>query len=360
MVRLQTMKPVYNITKKLLTSNITRLSSPCKMTFAVTYACTFLCKTCNIGRNYLADSAKIKKDELTHEEIGVIFKNAKPSWLQLTGGEPFMRDIYLILKTIVANDDELYVVHTTTNGFATNHIVDQVKRILTLNIPRFAVSVSIDGFEDFHEEVRGINGSFKRCLETFYELKKLENNNFNVFISYTSSLYNMGKIEQFILNMKEKYGIEPKYIHMNLYHTSEHYFKNTDKKRTGEYNQRVIEEIRTYRKYKQGNDWKVSFLENRYSKFVEGFVQDGKSPLPCKALNSSCFMDPYGNVFPCLVWAKPLGNIRDFNYDLKRLWQDSNVIKTQKDANALRCPNCWTPCEAYQTIAGNMTKSLFR
>ena len=71
-------------------------------------------------------------------------------------------------------------------------------------------------------------------------------------------------------------------------------------------------------------------------------------------------MDPYGNIFPCLVWAKPLGNIREFDYDLKKLWQDPNVIKTQEDAESLKCPNCWTPCEAYQTIAGNMTKSLIK
>jgi radical SAM protein with 4Fe4S-binding SPASM domain len=354
------MKALYSVTKKLLTSNFTRLDSPCKITFAVTYACTFKCKTCNIGRNYLANPQKIKKDELSYEEIGKIFKSSKPSWVQVTGGEPFMRDLYQILKAIKENDDELYVAHTTTNGFTTHHIVDQVKKILTLKIPRFVVSISIDGFEDFHEEVRGIKDSFKKCLDTFHELKKLENNHFNVFISYTSSPFNMGKIEAFIKNMGTKYGIDPKHIHMNLYHTSDHYFKNTDQKRTAEYNQRVLDEIKTYRKYKKGNDWKVSFLENRYSKFVENFVQTGKSPLPCKALNSSCFMDPYGNVFPCLVWAKPLGNVRQFDYDLKKLWQDPTVVQTQKDAESLKCPNCWTPCEAYQTIAGNMSKSVLK
>jgi len=354
------MKAFYSITKKLLISNFRRLSIPCKITFAATYGCTFLCKTCNIGRNYLENPKKIREGELSYEEIGTIFKNAKPSWLQITGGEPFMRDLYQTLKSITDNDDELYVVHTTTNGFATKYIVEQVKKILTLNIPRFAVSISVDGFEDFHNEVRGIKDSFKKCLSTFYELQKLENKHFNVFISYTSSPFNMGRIKSFIQDMGKKYGIGSKYIHMNLYHTSDHYFKNTDQKKTAEYNANVINEIRSYRKLKRGNDWKVGFLENRYSKFVEKFVETGKSPLPCKALNSSCFMDPYGNVFPCLVWSKPLGNIREFDYNLKKLWQDPAVIKTQKDAETLKCPNCWTPCEAYQTISGNIAKSLLK
>ncbi|MBS3171146.1 radical SAM protein [Candidatus Woesearchaeota archaeon] len=354
------MKPLYSISKKLLMSNYKRLSSPCKITFAITYACTFLCKTCNIGRNYLANPKKIKDGELSYEEIGNIFKNSKSSWLQLTGGEPFIRDVYQILKSITEYNDELYVVHTTTNGFDTKNIVEQVKKILTLKIPRFAVSISLDGYEEAHNEIRGIKDSFNKCLTTFRELQKLENKHFNVFISYTSSPYNMGKIESFIQNLGKNYGIDPKYIHMNLYHTSNHYFKNSDQQKTVEYNKSVINEIRNYRKLKKGNDWKVSFFESRYSKFVEKFVETGKSPLPCKALNSSCFMDPYGNIFPCLVWAKPLGNIREFNYDFKRFWQDPNVVRMQEDAEALRCPNCWTPCEAYQTIAGNMAKSLIK
>ncbi len=354
------MKPFYQVTKKLLKSNFTRLDSPCKITFAITYACTFLCKTCNIGRNFLADPRGTVKGELTYEEIGKIFRNAKPSWLQITGGEPFMRDMYQILKSIMENDDELYVVTTTTNGFTTPLIVDAVKKILTLKIPRFVVSISMDGFEHDHENVRGIKTSFQKCINTFNELRKLENDNFNVFISYTSSPHNMGKIEDFIIKMKEKYGIDSKYIHMNLYHTSSHFFDNTDQQKTQEYNQKVLNEIRIYRKYKKGNDFKVSVMEDRYSKFAEDFVETGKTPLPCKALNSSFFLDPYGNVFPCLIWSKKLGNLRDYNYDIKKLWQKPEVIETQKNAENLNCPNCWTPCEAYQTIAGNLNKTLIR
>ena len=354
------MKQFYQITKKLMKSNFTRLDSPCKITFAITYACTFLCKTCNIGRNFLADPKGIKKNELSHEEIGKIFRNTKPSWLQITGGEPFMRDIYEILKTIVENDKDLYVVTTTTNGFTTPIIVDAVKKILTLNIPRFVVSISMDGFEHDHEDVRGIKTSFQKCISTFNELKKLESNHLNVFISYTSSPHNMGKIEDFIKKMKEKYNIDQKYIHMNLYHTSNHFFSNIDQQTPEEYNQRVLNEIKTYRKYKKGNDFKVAFFEDRYSKFSEDFVKTGKSPLPCKALNSSFFLDPYGNVFPCLIWSKKLGNLRDYNYNIKELWNSPEVIKTQKDAENLNWPNCWTPCEAYQTIEGNLSKTLVK
>ena len=352
------MREVYSITKQLVKSNFVRLKAPCKITFAITYACTFLCKTCNIGKNYLENPKKIKEGELSHEEIGKIFKKAKPTWLQITGGEPFMRDMYAILKTITENNNELYAVNTTTNGFTTKHIVETVKKILTLKIPRFVVSVSMDGFEDFHESVRGIKHSFQHCVNTFNELKKLENNHFNVFISYTSSPHNMGRLKSFIENMGSKYNIDPKYIHMNLYHHSGHYFDNTNQSKSENYNNKVLDEIDVYEHFKKGNDFKVDFLEKRYSKYSKKFVKTEKSPLSCKALNSSCFLDPYGNILPCIIWNKKLGNIRDFDYDLKQVWKSSEVIKTQKDAHNLNCPQCWTPCEAYQTIAGNLIKTL--
>jgi Fe-coproporphyrin III synthase len=352
------MKQFYKATKDLMKSNFTRLDSPVKITFAITYACTFLCKTCNIGKNYLDNPKKIKENELTEEEIAETFGKAKPSWIQITGGEPFMRDMYSIIKKIKEKNSNLYAVTTTTNGFTTRHIVDSVKKILDLKIPRFVVSVSIDGFEQGHEDIRRIKNSFEHCIATFNELKKLESKRFNVFISYTSSPHNMGNLENFILKMKEKYHIDAKHIHMNLFHTSNHYYGNQDQSKTEDYNQKVLSEIAVYKKHKKGNDFNINFLEKRYSKLSEEFVKTGKSPLPCKALNSSCFIDPYGNVFPCIVWSKKIGNVKDFDYNLNTMWQLQAAKETQKNAENLNCPQCWTPCEAYQTIAGNLRKTL--
>ncbi|MFH1445180.1 MAG: radical SAM protein [Nanoarchaeota archaeon] len=358
-------KPAYHIAKELLKSNITRLNTPVKATFAITYACTFQCKTCNIGRNYLKNPSAIKKDELTDEEIGRVFGDTKINWLNITGGEPFMRDMYSALKMVVEKNDRLYLSNTTTNGFATDHIVNSVEKILTLDIPRFLVSISVDGFEKDNDEIRGIKNSFKQCMETFNRLKALENKKFDVSISYTSSQNNMGKIGDFVRNMKNKYDVDSKYIHMNLYHTSEHYYKNLtveEMKRAEEYNKHVLEEIKAYQTAKKEGfrkDAKIDSLEKRYYKFAKKYVETGRSPLPCKALNSSFFMDPYGNVFPCIIWDNKIGNVRDFDYSIKKMWQIEKAKEAQKNAYNLNCPQCWTPCEAYQTIAGNLKRTLF-
>ena len=30
---------------------------------------------------------------------------------------------------------------------------------------------------------------------------------------------------------------------------------------------------------------------------------------------SSCFIDPYWQLFPCSIWDRPIGNLRDVSFD---------------------------------------------
>ena len=73
----------------------------------------------------------------------------------------------------------------------------------------------------------------------------------------------------------------------------------------------------------------------------------------CHALSASCFVDSWGNVFPCTIYDRKLGSLRDVGYDLRRIWSSDLAVRTQKEIWEYDCPQCWTPCEAYQSIMGN-------
>jgi radical SAM protein with 4Fe4S-binding SPASM domain len=100
----------------------------------------------------------------------------------------------------------------------------------------------------------------------------------------------------------------------------------------------------------------VSFLEKQYMKRVGKYLETKKTPIRCQALRSSCFLDPTGNVYPCTLYDRLIGNIRDWDYDLLALWNSAAAQLLQKEIWDFNCPQCWTPCEAYQSILG----SLFR
>ena len=71
---------------RVLRSNFARLQSPLKINLALTYWCQYRCQTCNIRK-------KKPQDELTTDEIlSFIENNREVAWVDVTGGEIFLRN----------------------------------------------------------------------------------------------------------------------------------------------------------------------------------------------------------------------------------------------------------------------------
>ena len=95
------MNRTLNLAKNILLSNVKRLEHPFKLTFILTYKCLCRCRMCNIWK-------KQPGDEMTLEEVRTFFrKNNYFSWLNVSGGEIFMRkDIGELLKETVLMVEE--------------------------------------------------------------------------------------------------------------------------------------------------------------------------------------------------------------------------------------------------------------
>ena len=72
--------------------------------------------------------------------------------------------------------------------------------------------------------------------------------------------------------------------------------------------------------------------------------------------SASCFVDSWGNVFPCTIYDRKVGSLRDVDYDLGRIWRAPETVGLQQEIWDYHCPQCWTPCEAYQSILGNVLR----
>jgi radical SAM protein with 4Fe4S-binding SPASM domain len=75
--------------------------------------------------------------------------------------------------------------------------------------------------------------------------------------------------------------------------------------------------------------------------------------MPCHALRASCFIDPWGVVYPCISYSRPMGRLRDTRMRLQPIWTAPETITVQREIWEGQCPQCWTACEAYQSILGN-------
>jgi hypothetical protein len=148
-------------------------------------------------------------------------------------------------------------------------------------------------------------------------------------------------------------GFEPGDLHLNIGHESSHYFGNAGYLDSDD-TRAVAAAVAAHRAERGHRLHPVRFLEDRYQALVADYYSGGASPLPCTALASSCFIDPYWQLFPCSIWDRPLGTLREWQFDLDALWRSAAVRAARTAVAAGDCPHCWTPCEAYPTILGNL------
>ena len=122
----------------------------------------------------------------------------------------------------------------------------------------------------------------------------------------------------------------------------------------------ILDAVADHRRKNGSNLHPVRFLEDRYQALIANYYETGKSPLPCTALSSSCFVDAYWDLYPCSIWDEKVGNLRDADFDLGALWESERRRSLRRDVAEENCSHCWTPCEAYPTILGNLAKAVTR
>ncbi len=124
-----------------------------------TIACNLKCQHC--GSNAVQ---AVPNDQLSTKEIKDCFKeiarevDTENVWIGVTGGEPLMRkDLFEVMR--YANDLG-FDWTLMTNGVLINS--ENLEKMEESGLR--TLSVSIDGFEDSHDEFRGVKGSWEKAI----------------------------------------------------------------------------------------------------------------------------------------------------------------------------------------------------
>ncbi len=338
------MHPIFHLAENILRANVMTPPYPYKLTYAVTYRCNSRCRTCYVWK-------KEAQPEMSLDEIELFFKRSPEfTWVDLTGGEIFLRkDIVGIAEIIIRNCPGLYLLHFPTNGLLPDRITRGVKEILDLIPHRLIVSLSIDGPRELHDQIRGGKGFFDKTIETIRRLREMSSNRFQVFPGMTLSAMNLGQIDNTVKALQKKIpGFQASELHVNIAQVSEHFYGNSGMDIS--FQKAALDEIRAFAKKKGRGSGGVQAIERVYLKLAEKYIRTGKTPLPCQALSSSCFIDPEGNIYPCIADDEIVGSLKDFDYSLRKAWSTTRFQEIRGRIRKGFCHHCWTPCEAYQTI----------
>jgi len=346
--------PAAYLLAAVLKSNVTRLAHPFKISWAVTYRCNLACSMCNIWKR--ADGDK----ELSPEEADAFFRRTgKFSWVGLTGGEPFLRpDLGELADIAVRHNRPLKALHINTNGQMPARVTDFAAAFRARH-PRvqLVITVSVDGPPAVHDAIRGREGSWCQAVDTFSELKAISGVKSQV--GFTLSEANFGTYKETLTALTGAApGLQPDDLNVNIFQTSGVYYDN---KEMEQLNASVLSrEIDQILDIDRGGCSLNNKLRRTYLRYYKDFLATGKSPLTCQAFSSSCFLDPFGNIFPCIMYNRKFINVRELTQDLSYYWNASDGRQIRNECRRQQCPSCWTPCDAFSAMAGSLHKSLLR
>lgn len=339
-----------------LKSNFVKLGRPYKLNFAITYKCQSKCKTCNIWQMHPQNELQL--DEITE----FARKNPHFRWIELTGGEVFLRsDIVEIAKAFHGSSKGLYILTMPTNSLCNHELMmRKLTEILNLGIPRVVITVSLDGYKELHDRIRGIEGNYEKAIEVFKGLKELKKKykNLDFVFGYTLSRFNEGKLrETFEAVKRDIPDITCNDFHVNLGQLSDNYYANKGIDIKAEPNT-VVQDLEWLLKNRRRSINPIQSIERVFLKNLVGYAKTGKSPMKSRSLEVSLFLDSYGNVYPSIMWDRKIGNIRDSGYELDRIWNSHEAKAARSELGKGAVPEQWTSCEAYQCIIGNVKSFL--
>jgi MoaA/NifB/PqqE/SkfB family radical SAM enzyme len=339
---------VLKLAANIVRSNLGPRRRPYKLTFSLTYRCNSRCLTCNVWQ-------KTDHDELSLEEIDRFF-HANPflQWIDLVGGEIFLReDLREICRSAIQRCPDLFLLHWPTNGLLKKRTVEWTEQVLAMGPKKLIVSVSLDGGAELHDHVRGIPGGFNKTVDTYRQLRAMRSSRFEVYAGLTLSGHNVDHFEAIVEELRDTVpGFEPRDLHVNIAQHSAHFYENLEMDLS--FQQKAYEVVRKFRKDKGFHLSPVQLIEDRYLELVPKYIESGVTPIRCEALSSSCFIDPKGDIYPCCTEDIVVGNVRDFGFSLEKAFADERVTGVRDRIREGDCAQCWTPCEAYQTLFAHL------
>lgn len=344
------LKLIMPLMKTKIKRTLGRISCPYKLNLHITYNCNSRCRTCFIWEKYIKHP-ELREKELKKEQWKKFFRNMGKNvyWVSISGGEPFLReDIAEIVASI--KTENLCLLSINTNGQSPEKIYAAMKKILEAIPKKVSVflAISLLGSEKTHDKISGKEGAFLRSEETYKKLGHLRkrHGNFHVERELVFSKDNLGEIENVVSRLNRDR------VPFTLTFAQESdYYDNRGRKvgfSPGE-KERVVRilkniEIPIYRK----KDAVKLVFRDLAIRFFQGSGTVG-----CSSSWASLRVDPYGNVYPCIMINEVLGNLTENDMDLRKtILRSKKIAGIQRDIKRGMC-SCWTPCEAYQNIIQN-------
>ena len=287
------------------------LGVPLAVHVDLTWRCNERCEHCYLEHD--------DKGEMSYDELSGLFgqlADAGVFFLTLSGGEPTIRRDFWDL---VARARALqFNVKLKTNAVLIRDA--EAKRLRALGVEQIQISV-YSHRPEVHDHVTKLPGSLQRTIRGIRALRaaglKVAMSN----VMMRSNLDDRSGVAELARELGATYSADPTVTPMI----------NGD---------RSVLDLRI-----PGSELRSLFQDKELVGDPESFCappppvgDDERNALPCSAGHSSCYVSPYGDVYPCIQFPLPSGNVRRQNF--LEIWRHSPELAEVRSIRAGDLPVC--------------------
>jgi MoaA/NifB/PqqE/SkfB family radical SAM enzyme len=331
---------------------------PVSLIHFVTNRCNARCSFCFIDFN----NPKTFQSELTVDEIDRITKSLGPTLqnVNLTGGEPFARKELIDIARCYFRNTGIRSLFITSNGSLPDRI-EKFINTLTREFPgrKIIFSFSIDGMPEEHDRIRRIAGLFENTMKS-YHLARTFGPDVQANIAITISHDNYLTAPAIYDALLDRYGARS--LTVGVVRDEGVYQIPLEHKRAihatyAALTRRLMEDMKSGRLDGYDRSSLQGRLMNKKNEIVYDVVReqylDPHYISPCRAGSLFGIINADGVVRPCEILDRPLGNLRNYDYDFMRLWRDTTAKDVRQWIKSTNC-HCTYECAWSFNILSNL------
>ena len=310
-----------------------KLNIPLSVQLDLTYRCNERCVHCYLDHDDHGEMTTAEIKDLLDQmaDAGVFY-------LTISGGEIMMRrDFFQILEHARLRT---FCVKLKTNGVMIR--AKEAKRLRALGVESIQISI-YSHRPEVHDAITKVPGSLRKSIEA---VRFLQSQGLHVVLANVLMVQNAADykgVRALAAELGVKCSLDPTVTPMmdgdrsilNL---------NVD--------QAALREV-----FQNGD------LVGNVEQFCApppAMDDDALDTLPCSAGHTACYVSPYGDVYPCVQFPLPSGNVRHTRF--VDIWRDSPQLKEVRSITLRDMPSCskcihgatCTRCPGLAYMEGNM------
>jgi MoaA/NifB/PqqE/SkfB family radical SAM enzyme len=277
---------------------------PEALSLEVTQRCIAKCLMCNIWQ--MPPSPEIEACDWLELLQSPALSELKE--LDVTGGEPFLRDDLAELLLGIGRLKKTHLpllcsVAITTNGFLTEKILSDVGRVIA-PLGKAGVTLvfacGMDAVGETHNRIRNYPEGWAKLHATIEGLKGLRNNypSLVLGIKTTITRHNIDELDQ-VCRYADDQGL---FTIISPYILTANRYANLGRETMLEFSPQDLEKMRCFY---ASSRFQWSYYRNELLHFLES----GRMKKPCSAGFNYFFIRSTGELFPCPIIKFPLGNV---------------------------------------------------